>query len=377
MQVCKLFLKIIKKNIGLLILYFSIFTFITIFLIASQKNEGTYKQQKISAFVLVEEETEESKAFLSFLEDYIKLVDLKEESSVDDALFWDDIDLYIYIPRDFVVNFLEGKEAFTMKSAPDSLEAMSLISTINTYLNLVKENIRLGICSKEEALTYTKETFVKEEYVSVSINEKETTGLLRGMYDMAVYVVCSLLMLIVGLVSFNMRKLDINRRLRISPYSTAKRNCILGICYCLLTVLFIGLVTLLGICVFPQQVNGRIWLYILNICLFAVTMVFMALFISSLFKSDIAYMCLANVLPLVAAFLCGSFVGIDLLPDATKAFGHIFPNIYIVLANQYIQTASTFNFGAYLSIVWPCFLFIAVFVVGSILVTNHISKSES
>ncbi|MDE6407857.1 MAG: ABC transporter permease, partial [Anaeroplasmataceae bacterium] len=280
-------------------------------------------------------------------------------------------------PKDFYNTILEEKESFTMKSAPDSLEAMSLISTINTYLNLVKENIRLGICSKEEALTYTKEVFVNENYAVVSIKEKENTGLLRGMYDMSVYIVSSLLMLIVGLVSFNMRKIDINRRLRITPYSTAKRNVMLGICYCLLAVVFICIVTIVGICMFPQQVNEKLWLYILNICLFAVTMVFMALFVSSLFKSDMAYMCLANVLPLVAAFLCGSFVGIELLPDATKAFGHIFPNIYIVLANKYIQTTDAFHFGQYLSIVWPCFLFIAIFIGGSILITNLLAKSEN
>ncbi|MDE7106002.1 MAG: ABC transporter permease, partial [Anaeroplasmataceae bacterium] len=233
------------------------------------------------------------------------------------------------------------------------------------------------ICSKDNALTYTKEIFINEDYVTISIQEKESTGLLRGMYDMALYMVCSLLMLIVGLVSFNMRKLDINRRLRISPYSTAKRNVVLGICYCFLAILFIGFVTIMGMCVFPQQITSRIWLYILNICLFALTMVFMALFISSLFKSDMAYMCLANVLPLVAAFLCGSFVGIDLLPDATKAVGHIFPNIYIVLANKYIETTDVFHFGEYLSIVWPCFLFIAIFIAGSVIVTNHIAKSEN
>ena len=169
MQVCKLFLKIIKKNIGLLLLYIGIFTFITIFMLTGQNQGDTYKQQKISTYVLVEEETEESKAFLSFLDEYIKKVDLNGESSVDDALFWDDIDLYIFIPKDFFKSFLEEKEAFTMKSAPDSLEAMSLISTINTYLNLVKENIRLGICSKEEALTYTKGIFMIEEYASISI----------------------------------------------------------------------------------------------------------------------------------------------------------------------------------------------------------------
>ncbi|MCM1196905.1 MAG: ABC transporter permease, partial [Roseburia sp.] len=285
--------------------------------------------------------------------------------------------LYIFIPKNFVENFLEDKEAFTMKSAPDSLDAMSLISTINTYLNLVKENIRLGICSKEDALTYTKEMFINEEYATISIKEKESTGLLRGMYDMSIYVISSLMLLIVGLVSFNMRKLDINRRLRISCYSTGKRNVMLGICYCALALIFISIITCMGMCIFPNQVNSRIWLYILNICLFAITAVCMALFLSSLFKSDMAYMCLANVLPLVTAFVCGSFVGIDLLPDATKALGHIFPNIYIVLGNQYIQTASTFNFGSYLGIVWPCFLFIAIFVIGSILVTNRISKSES
>ncbi|MCM1197117.1 MAG: hypothetical protein NC310_08650, partial [Roseburia sp.] len=97
MQVCKLFLKIIKKNIGLLLLYMGIFTLITIFMIAGQNQESTYKQKKISTYVLVEEETEESKAFLSFLDDYIKNVDLKGENYVDDALFWDDIDLYIFI----------------------------------------------------------------------------------------------------------------------------------------------------------------------------------------------------------------------------------------------------------------------------------------
>ncbi|MDE6660201.1 MAG: hypothetical protein K2J93_00065, partial [Anaeroplasmataceae bacterium] len=132
MQVCKLFLKIVKKNIGLLILYFAIFTFITIFMISGQNQGGTYNQQKIATYVLVEEETEESKAFLTFLDEYIKRVDLKGEASVDDALFWDDIDLYIYIPKDFFEKVIKDEEAITMKSAPDSLDATSLISSINT-----------------------------------------------------------------------------------------------------------------------------------------------------------------------------------------------------------------------------------------------------
>lgn len=378
MQVCKLFLKIIKKNIWLVVLYLAIFTVIsTIFIFSSQKQEATFKQQKISTYVLVEEETKDSTAFLSFLDEYIKKVDLKNEASVDDALFWDDIDLYIYVPKDFLDKIINEEEAFTIKSAPDSLEAMSLISTINSYLNTVKENIRLEIVSKEEALDYTREMFSNQDYLSVQIQSKNETGYIRGFFDLTTYVISALMLMIIGLVSFEIRTTDISRRFRISSYSTGKRNIMLGVCYSVFVILFVFFLTGVGACFLHSYVNWKIWLYLANLVLFSITMVFMALFLSSLFKSDMAYGCVANVVPLVAAFLCGAFVGIDLLPPATKAVGHIFPNIYIILANQYIQNATQFNFGTYLGIVWPCFLFIAIFIAGSIIVTNLMAKNEN
>lgn len=377
MQVCKLFLKIIKKNIGIFLMYIGIFSLITVILISGQSRDTSYKQEKVFTYVLVEEETKESKEVLSFLNPYISLVELKNEEAIEDALFWNDIDLYIFIPKNFMEKVLNGEPALTMKSAPDSLEAQSIVSTLNSFFNLVNENIRLGLCEKEYALSYTKEVFLNNRNTNVTLEQNKDTGQIRGMFDIGTYVINSILLFIIGLVSFNMRKLDINRRLRISAYPTGKRNLILGLCYSILAILFVAFIACLGICLFPKQIDSKLWLYILNACLFSITMVFLALFLSSLFKSSMAYSCLANVLPLVAAFLCGAFVGIDLLPDATKAIGHVFPNIYIILGNQYIQTAQEFQFGTYLSIVWPCFLFIAVSIIGSIIVTNYIAKSEN
>lgn len=346
-------------------------------MISSLEKNETYEEQKIATSVIVEEDTNETRAFLDFLSHYIEHKEIKDEAAVDDALFWDDIDLYIFIPKDFYDRILNEEEAFTLKAAPDSLEATSLISTINSYLNSVKENVRLELCSKDNALSYTKELFVKDDYVRVDLVQASKNGALRGMYDVGVYVIGALTLLIVGLVSFEIRTTDINRRLRISAYSTSKRNIMLGLCYLLFSIFFVGVITLLGIAIFPEQITARIGIYILNACLFSITMVFMALLLSSLFKSGMAYSCVANVIPLVSAFLCGSFVNLELMPEFTKAIGHIFPNIYIVLANSYIQTATEFSFGHYLSIVWPCFLFIAVFILGSILITNHMAKSEN
>lgn len=365
-----------KKNIFLFVLYIGIFSLISVFLIKGQ-DTAEYKESRIATYILVEEESKESIAWVEFLEKQVQVVDLKKGISVEDALFWDDIDLYLFLPKDFYERILQGEEGIVMKASPDSLEAMSVISLLTSYINTIRETIRLGICEKDTAISYVAERFEEEDSISIELTSKKSTGMLRGMFDMAVYVVCALILVIVGLVSFEIRTTDINRRLRISSYSTGKRNLVFGICYAVFSIFFVGIITCLGMALFPDQITSRIGLYIMNMILFAITMVFMALFLSSLFKSDMAYSCVSNVIPLVSAFLCGCFISQELLPDATKAVGHIFPNFYIVEANRYIQTAKEFHFLNYLGIVWPCFLFILLFIGGSILITNHMARSEN
>ncbi len=123
MQVCKLFLKILKKNKFMFILYFCIFTLICIFMIKGQNTSMNYQEQKIVAAIAIEEESEEADAFLTFLESYIERVELQGGQSVSDALFWDDIDLYIYLPSDFYEKIILGEEGIEYESSPDSLEA--------------------------------------------------------------------------------------------------------------------------------------------------------------------------------------------------------------------------------------------------------------
>ncbi len=377
MQVCKLFFKILKKNIFMIILYFSIFTFISIFLIQAQKTATSKQEKKIATTVVIEKENKKTADFLDFLTPYIKKVELRKGQSVSDALFWDDIDLYIFIPKNFEVKIMEGLEGIDIESSPDSLEATALLSTIRSYLNMVRESIRLGLCTEEDSFSYVSSQFNHKDEIHVEFISKESLGGIRGVFDMAVYIIGALVLSIVGIVSFELRKKDIHRRLRISSYSTGKQNIFLALCYTLFSFLFVGIVTCIALLLFPNQITVKILCYMLNAFFFAIIIVFMALFLSCLFKSDMAYSCVANVLPLGSAFLCGCFISLELLPKATKTFAHIFPQFYIVQANQYIQTASSFQFSEYLKIIWPCFIFIGLFIGGSILVSNQIAKSEN
>ena len=56
MQVCKLFLKIVKKNIGFILLYLGIFTALTVFMFTSIEEERGYVETKVNVYVELEEE---------------------------------------------------------------------------------------------------------------------------------------------------------------------------------------------------------------------------------------------------------------------------------------------------------------------------------
>ena len=127
MQVFKLFLKIIKKNIFLFILYLGIFSLITVFMIQGQSQSKEYGETKVTAYILVEEENKESLEFVDYIKKQVQPIELKAGISVEDALFWDDIDLYFYIPKDFYDKILNEEEGIQVKASPDSIEAMSVL----------------------------------------------------------------------------------------------------------------------------------------------------------------------------------------------------------------------------------------------------------
>ncbi|MDE6945700.1 MAG: ABC transporter permease [Anaeroplasmataceae bacterium] len=376
MQVCRLFFKITKKNIGFIILYLCIFSVMTVLMFTNINGSEGYTEDKAVAYIEVEENTADSSELISFLNYYVERKDLAGADAVDDALFWNDIDVFIKIPKDFYEQLLEDKlEILVIKTSPDSLSSYSLMTTIQSYFNQVKENIRLKLCSEENALSYTKEKIINTS-LEINLIEKNN-NLLNSMFNLGIYVICSLILMLVGIISFEMRTRDLARRLNISPVSTGKRNIVLALCYCGMSILIVGLITLIGIILFSDILFPKLGYFVLNMSIFAITMVFMALFISSFFKSAIAFNCVAVILPLAAAFICGSFVDLSFMPDYTQILGHVLPNIYIVKANAYINTCSSFNFMEYLKIVWPCFLFIAIFLVGNILISNFFAKSEN
>lgn len=376
MQVFKLFCKIIKKNSFLVCLYLGIFILIISLLIAGIKREETYEASKVDVYIEVEEDNQSTKDFLAYLEPYIDQKDIKNRK-VEDALFWDDIDLYIYIPANFYEEVLNDGQPLVMKSTPDSMESYTLVSRINEYLNYVKENIRLKLTTKDEALNYTTLKFKEQQKVEVELQTSSNINGISSMFNIGSYVIASLTLLIVGLVSFELRTTDIARRLNISPFKISKRNILLTVCYTFFSLSFVLFIVAVGFMMFKADLVHHLGYYIMNACLFAFVMVCLALLMSSLFKSNTAFNCVNATFPLAVSFISGCMVDLKFMPEYTKGMARIFPTIYIVEANNYIGSCSQFQFGHYFKLIWPCFLFIIIFVALTIFIHKKNARSEN
>lgn len=377
MQVFSLFFKIIRKNMFLVIIYLGVFMLMTSIMLINIKKMTNTEEVKINTYLNIEEENEDTKNFLSFLTPYINQVDLKKKDGIDDALFWDEIDLSIEIPSNFYEEIRKGNQPLVMKSSPDSIESYSLVTKINQYFNLVLENIRLNRTSVEDALQFTTNQLINLDNTEVEIHSSGSYNGIPAMFNSGVYVICALTLLIVGIVSFELRKTDIARRLNISPLSITKRNLLLTLCYILITCIIVALIVGIGFIIFKEDMVHHIGYYIMNAFLFVIVMVCLALLLSSLFKSNAAFNCVNVVFPLGVSFLSGSMVDLSAMPSYTKFLGRFFPNIYIVEANNYIGSCMTFQFSEYLKLVWPCFCFIILFASLTVLITKRMAKKEN
>lgn len=374
MQVFKLFLNLLNKNKVMVLVYIVIFALVTV-LVTSNTSDFS-KVEKVDT--CIEFEGPEDEELLSFLDNYIDRKPKSDVYTISDSLFWNEYSIYIYVPVDYKDKLFNGEEEiFKMISTPDSIYAYQLITSINEYLNLAKTSEELNLCTKDNALTYAKEQMIEVDSkinVSTLNNDSATQG---AVYNIVAYVVSSLILLIMGVITFDLRNNDIQRRLNISPVKAKSRNLILIACYAIFTLLVIVILTAFTFIPLGNAAWNNLGLFFLNNCLYGVVMVFMGYLLSTLCRNQAAFNCISVALPLVTAFLTGSMISQEFMPEITLNIAHILPGYYTVFANDYISTTTSFDFLTYLSYIWPLAIFAALFISLTIFVGRVQAKKES
>ncbi len=350
MQVFKVFFKIIKKNFGELSVYMMIFLILAVVLSSvntgNQYTEFAQTKSKI-AFVNYDENSVLAKGLRDYLDENAIIVDLKDDSkTLQDALFYRDIEYIVKIPKGFSEKFYNGEKAkIEITKVPDSISGVYMDNMIEKYLNTARIYVNnMKNISDDKLISYIQKDLSKAAKVNLSSANTVKGNNFSYYYNYSAYSLSAILILGVCSVMLVFNKLDLKRRNLCSPIKNRSIN---------LQLVFGNLVFALGAWLIVVMVSAMLYkkdmftisgmLMVLNSFIFTIATLSISFLISNIVKSRPAMSAAANVVALGSSFISGVFVPQSLLGDKVLTIASFTPTYWYVKANNIISSLTQYD----------------------------------
>ena len=378
MIVFKTILKILNKLKGLIILYTIMLVSVTL-VNQTSGNVDSFEEVKPSV-IIVNNDKSESKVtnhFIKYLENHMEVKDIDEsdEEKIDDALFYRDVSLVVYIPDGFGEDLLNNKDVnVEYKTSGDKGSSYGKMLVQNYFDSF---NIYNNYYNGDELFNRLDNALNLD--VNVEVKSKVDTNSLSRMarffnflnYAILAGCVYSISMILASLKSENVRKRTI-----VSSYDYKKYNrIVLEACSVVIIGMWI-LYMILALIIFKDlfiSMNG-LW-YVINSFVFSLCSLCIGFLIGNITQNKGAISGIVNVVSLGSSFLCGCFVPFEFMPDYVIKIAHIFPTYYFVINNEALKVMDNFS----LSSVSPLILnmgIVLIFGVCFVIITNYVSKKK-
>ena len=378
MTVFKTFLKILKKNKFIVILY-------TVFLITfggfnmqTSDNNTNFVASKPDIMIVNKDENKGiTQDLIKYITDNSNIIKLKNnEDAINDGLFYRDVDYVIYIPKNYNRDYMDGKNPkIDIKSTGDykSSYAEMLLSRYIKVANIYQKSID----DEDELISKINETLSKESKVEI-ISKLDTNGLSKASfyYNFASYSILACLVYVICLILSSFKNIKIQKRTIISSTDYKKINRQLLLSNSLFSlVLWLMYVILSFILIKDVMFSIQGIIYLLNSLLFTICANTIAIFIGNIVYNKNAINGIVNVVALGSSFLCGAFVPMEWLPDGVLKIAHLLPSYYYISSNETLKKIEIFNLDTMQSILLNMLILI-VYSLLFIILTNVVSKRK-
>lgn len=378
MTVFKTFFKILNKNKFVVLMYTVILLVFGISNMQTSDNNISFVSTKPDIYIVNRDSDNKfTNNLINYIENNSNVVDIdNNEESINDALFYRDVNYVIYIPENFFSDFLyERNPSIDIKSTGDYnayFEEMILkryLKVSKSYLNVYRD--------EDELINSINDTL--EDNVNVEITSKLDSDSLSKTtyyYNFSTYSTLACLILIIGLILSSLNNEKISKRIIISSMNYKKHNRILllsNCCYaCVLWLLFV-LISFILIGKIMFSIYGL--LYIINLLILIICATSMSFLIGTLVSNKDAMNGIVNVVALGSSFLCGVFVSSEFLPDFVLKIAHILPTYYYVNSNNIIKTLEVININTLRPIIMNSIITL-LFTIMFIVISNIISRCK-
>lgn len=376
MIVFNAFFKVVKKYIGVIILY-------TVMLISfgsinyATNNEDMTFSNRLPDILIInnDEEVGLTKNLINYLKENANVLDIEnDEEKINDAIFYREVNYVIYIPKNYRVDTLNKlnptidiKSANDYDSAYTSMLLTRYLNVQNTYLKYTNNENEL-INSINNNLSYK---------TNIEITSKLDTAKLTKIsrfFNFASYSIMAVIIYIICLVISSFNKDVVKKRTIISSMNYKKYNkYILLSSFIYSSIIWILYVILSFIIIGSSMFSLRGLIYILNTFIFSFVALTLALLISNLIKSKGAISGIVNVIALGQAFLCGAFIPSEFLGENIIKYSKILPAYWYNNSNDLLSTIEVINI-VNLKPILLNMIVLVIFAIIFIVINNIVSK---
>lgn len=376
MIVFNAFFKVVKKYIGVIILY-------TVMLISfgsinyATNNEDMTFSNRLPDILIInnDEEVGLTKNLINYLKENANVLDIEnDEEKINDAIFYREVNYVIYIPKNYRVDTLNKlnptldiKSANDYDSAYTSMLLTRYLNVQNTYLKYTNNENEL-INSINNNLSYK---------TNIEITSKLDTSKLTKtsrFFNFASYSIMAVIIYIICLVISSFNKDAVKKRTIISSMNYKKYNkYILLSSFIYSSIIWILYVILSFIIIGSSMFSLRGLIYILNTFIFSFVALTLALLISNLIKSKGAISGIVNVIALGQAFLCGAFIPSEFLGENIIKYSKILPAYWYNNSNDLLSSIEVINM-VNLKPILINMMVLVIFAIIFIVINNIVSK---
>ena len=384
MTVFKTFLKVLNRYKGMVILYTVMLIVFGGLNMKSNNQTTDFIATKPSVLIINNDENVGlTKGLIDYISENSDVKNIENnDDSINDALFYREVNYIIYIPENFRKDILSGKNPEILVKSTGDYQANLAEMMVEKYVKLANVYIK-GLYENEsvekenEIIEKIKNVLNQNTEIQIT-TQLDTTNLakLSRYYSFANYTLLAGVIFVICTILSSFRNEMVNKRTIISSTNYKKHNLQLMLANSLFAICLWGLYIIVSFILFGNamcSLHGL--LYGINSFVFVLCTVSIAFLISSLVKSKGGINGIVNVVALGSSFLCGSFVPTQWLPDYVIKIAHILPSYWFIHNNELIQNIEVVNFDS-LKIVFINMGIVLLFTIGYVVCSNFVVRRK-
>lgn len=357
MEVFKVYSKIFRKKISVIIIYTLIFLGV-IFMLSQDSTNSTkvFTDTKIrTTFINNDTDSVLVQGFYEFLTNYCEFIEIPEDE-IDDALFVREIEYVIEVENGFEEALLNG-ESVTIKkqSIPDSFQSTATNAHINNYLNAAKVLYDHSETKDVEELVVLLNDIMTAEGEARIFGAEEISNAntyYEVYFNYLSFITIACFILIIGIIMHTFQSKEIRKRNLVAPISIMKLNLKL---FCSNLVFVLGFFAIFFIfCIVTSEdakLNIHLLLYGINSLAFSFVALAISYLIGYIIKNTTTITLISMTVSIVFAFLGGVFVPLEMFDEGVIKISQFFPSYWHVVGNDIISQLSVFDFANLLPLI--------------------------